>query len=83
MAVTAEQIYEQTLVLRAQMGDEEAFGGLMELHGLCLLGFTRRMLDSAPDRVADLMQERNSRMRPVSARCWWRSRWVCSRSALW
>jgi RNA polymerase sigma-70 factor, ECF subfamily len=52
-----QQIYEQTLVLRSQLGDEAAFAGLLTLHGPHLLQFTRNMMQSSPDLVDDLMQE--------------------------
>lgn len=57
MPVSPEQIYEQTLVVRSQLGDEAAFGDLLKLHGPRLLLFTHRMMQSAPDQVADVMQE--------------------------
>lgn len=45
------------LVLRSQIGDEAAFRELLELHGPHLLGFTRKMMDSSPAQVEDLVQE--------------------------
>ena len=57
MPATPEQLYEQTLVLRSQIGDEAAFAELLALVGPGLLRFTQRMLQSAPEQVADLTQE--------------------------
>jgi RNA polymerase sigma-70 factor (ECF subfamily) len=52
-----QQIYEQTLVLRSQLGDEAAFGELLTLYGAHLLQFTRSMMQSSPELVDDLAQE--------------------------
>ncbi len=52
-----QQIYEQTLVLRSQLGDETAFAELLTLHGPHLLQFTRSMMQSSPGLVEDLVQE--------------------------
>jgi RNA polymerase sigma-70 factor (ECF subfamily) len=52
-----QQIYEQTLVLRSQLGDEAAFAELLALHGPHLLSFTRNMMRSSPEQVEDLVQE--------------------------
>jgi len=57
MAVTPEQLIEQTLVVRSQIGDETAFAELLTLHGPRLLRFTERMMQSSPDQVADVTQE--------------------------
>lgn len=57
MAVSPEQLYEQTLVLRSQIGDEAAFSELLNLYGPRLLLFTQRMMKSSPDAVADVTQE--------------------------
>ena len=57
MAVSSEQLYEQTLVVRSQIGDEAAFAELLTLHGPRLLRFTQRMMQSSPHEVADLTQE--------------------------
>jgi RNA polymerase sigma-70 factor (ECF subfamily) len=57
MSDLKQPIYEQTLVLRAQLGDEEAFAELLALHGPHLLSFTRNMMQSSPQLVDDLMQE--------------------------
>ncbi len=57
MPVTPEQLYEQTLVIRSQIGDERAFAELLALVGPGLLRFTQRMMQSAPEQVADLSQE--------------------------
>jgi RNA polymerase sigma-70 factor (ECF subfamily) len=52
-----QQIYEQTLVLRSQLGDETAFAELLTLHGPGLFQFTRSMMQSSPELVEDLVQE--------------------------
>jgi RNA polymerase sigma-70 factor (ECF subfamily) len=57
MAVTTESLYEQTLVIRSQLGDEAAFAELVERHGPRLLWFTQQMMQSSPDSVADVMQD--------------------------
>ena len=57
MSAGPEQLYEQTLVVRSQMGDEAAFADLLVLHGPRLLMFTQRMMQSFPNDVPDLMQE--------------------------
>jgi RNA polymerase sigma-70 factor (ECF subfamily) len=57
MAVTPEQLLEQTLVVRSQIGDEAAFAELLALQGPRLLRFTQRMMQSSPEQVADVMQE--------------------------
>lgn len=57
MPVTAQEIYEQTLVIRSQMGDESAFRDLLTCCGPRLLQFTQRMTQASPEQVADLMQE--------------------------
>lgn len=57
MSVDPEHLYEQTLVVRSQMGDEAGFGELLNLFGPRLLRFNERMLQSSPDQVADLTQE--------------------------
>jgi RNA polymerase sigma factor (sigma-70 family) len=57
MSTTPETLYEQTLVLRSQLGDEAAFEELLELHGPRLLLFAQRMLQSSPESVADVTQE--------------------------
>ena len=54
---TPQQLYEQTLVLRSQIGDETAFRELLELHGPQLLRYTRKMMESSPTLVEDLVQE--------------------------
>ena len=57
MPATPETLYEQTLVLRSQLGDEAAFAELLELYGPQLLLFTQRMMQSSPESVADVTQE--------------------------
>ncbi len=57
MRVKPEQLFEQTLVVRSQLGDEEAFNELLRLHGPRLLRFAQRMMASSPDQIADVMQE--------------------------
>ena len=57
MSATPETLYEQTLVLRSQLGDEAAFEELLTLHGPRLLLFTQRMMQSSPESVADVTQE--------------------------
>ncbi len=57
MSATPEALYEQTLVIRSQLGDEAAFEELLELHGPRLLLFAQRMLQSSPESVADVTQE--------------------------
>jgi RNA polymerase sigma-70 factor, ECF subfamily len=57
MLTSTETLYEQTLVIRSQLGDEAAFEELLELHGPRLLLFAQRMLQSSPESVADVTQE--------------------------
>src|SRR5882672_9504439 len=57
MAVTPEHLYEQTLVLRSQIGDEAAFEELLTLYGPRLLLFTHKMMQAAPAMTEDLVQE--------------------------
>lgn len=57
MAVTPEQLYEQTIVVRSQIGDEAAFAELLTRYGPRLLLFTQRMMQSSPEQIADLTQE--------------------------
>jgi RNA polymerase sigma-70 factor (ECF subfamily) len=52
-----QQLYEQTLVIRSQLGDEAAFRELLALHGPHLHLFTRKMMQTAPHSVEDLSQE--------------------------
>jgi RNA polymerase sigma-70 factor, ECF subfamily len=54
---TPQQLYEHTLVLRSQIGDEAAFRELLELHGPHLLRYTRKMMEPSPAQVEDLIQE--------------------------
>ena len=57
MSASPETLYEQTLVLRCQLGDEAAFEELLARHGPRLLLFTQRMMQSSPESVADVTQE--------------------------
>jgi RNA polymerase sigma-70 factor, ECF subfamily len=57
VSVTTQQLYEKTLVLRSQIGDESAFEELLALHGPGLLRFTSKMLESAPNQIEDITQE--------------------------
>lgn len=57
MPVSPESLHEQMLVIRSQIGDEQAFRELMEIYGPRLLHFAERMLNSSPDRVPDVVQE--------------------------
>lgn len=57
MSTTAQQVYEQTLIFRSQIGDEQAFAELVNLYGSHLLRFTGKMMQSSPDLVEDLNQD--------------------------
>ena len=57
MPVTPEALYEQTLVVRSQIGDEAAFQELLKLYGPRLLLFIQRMMQSSPEQNADEAQE--------------------------
>jgi RNA polymerase sigma-70 factor (ECF subfamily) len=59
VAVTAQHIYEQTLVVRSQLGDATAFRELMTLHSPRLLAFVRKltMPQCGQDVADDLSQE--------------------------
>ena len=57
MPITAQHLYEQTLVVRTQLGDEAAFRELLALHSPRLLAFARRMMSGSTDLVEDLAQE--------------------------
>src|SRR5438552_2560936 len=57
MADIAEQLYEQTLVIRSRIGDESAFAELLTLYGPRLLLFTQRMMQSSPESIEDITQE--------------------------
>jgi RNA polymerase sigma-70 factor (ECF subfamily) len=57
VSATAQQLYEQTLVIRSQLGDEPAFQELLTLYGPHLLLFTRKMMQSSPNQVEDITQE--------------------------
>jgi len=55
--ITTQHLYEQTLVVRAQLGDEAAFRELLALHSPRLIAFVRRMMSGSTDLVDDLAQE--------------------------
>jgi RNA polymerase sigma-70 factor, ECF subfamily len=57
VSVSTQHLYEQTLVLRSQIGDAAAFRELLALHSPRLLRFVRKMLLSAPELVEDVTQE--------------------------
>jgi RNA polymerase sigma-70 factor (ECF subfamily) len=57
VSANAQQLYEQTLVIRSQIGDERAFEELLKLYGPHLLLFTRKMMQTSPHLVEDLAQE--------------------------
>jgi RNA polymerase sigma-70 factor (ECF subfamily) len=57
VSITPQHLYEQTLVVRSQIGDETAFQELLAVYSPRLLFFTRKMMPDAPDRVEDLVQE--------------------------
>ncbi|HMJ88624.1 MAG TPA: sigma-70 family RNA polymerase sigma factor [Candidatus Acidoferrum sp.] len=57
MAANTQDIFEQTLVLRCQLGDERAFEELLKLFGPRLLLFTRRMMQSTPAQIDDVTQD--------------------------
>lgn len=57
VSAKTQQLYEQTLVIRSQIGDERAFQELLTLYGPHLLGFTRKMMQTSPQLAEDLTQE--------------------------
>jgi len=57
VSITAQHLYEQTLVVRTQLGDEAAFRELLALHSPRLLAFVRRMMSGSSDLAEDLAQE--------------------------
>jgi RNA polymerase sigma-70 factor, ECF subfamily len=57
MSANTQQLYEQTLVIRSQIGDELAFQELLTLYGPHLLLFTRKMMQTSPHLVEDVTQE--------------------------
>lgn len=57
MPLSADDLYEQSLVIRARLGDEKAFAELLERHGPRLFSFVERMMQSASGSVPDLVQE--------------------------
>lgn len=57
MCGNTQPLYEQTLVIRSQIGDEQAFQELLRLYGPHLLRFTRKMMQTSSDLVEDITQE--------------------------
>jgi len=57
VSANTQQLYEQTLVLRSQIGDELAFEELLKLYGPNLLLFTRKMMQTSPHLAEDAVQE--------------------------
>ena len=57
MSAKIQQLYEQTLVIRSQVGDELAFQELLTLYGPHLLHFTRKMMQTSSHLVEDITQE--------------------------
>jgi RNA polymerase sigma-70 factor (ECF subfamily) len=57
LSANTQQLYEQTLVVRSQIGDEAAFEELLALYGPHFLRFTRKMMQTSPQLVEDLTQE--------------------------
>jgi len=57
VSANTQQLYEETLVLRSQIGDESAFEELLKLYGPPLLFFTRKMMQTSPHLVEDVTQE--------------------------
>jgi len=52
-----QRIYEQTLAVRSQIGDELAFEELLSLYGPHLFRFVSKMMQATPGMVEDLIQE--------------------------
>jgi RNA polymerase sigma-70 factor (ECF subfamily) len=57
MSSTTQKLYEQTLVLRSQLGDERAFEELLNVYAPRLCSFVKKMMESSPGTVEDLLQE--------------------------
>ena len=57
MPITAQSIYEQTLIVRAQLGDEVACREMMSDLSPRLLSFTRKMLGRSSEHAEDFVQE--------------------------
>ena len=59
MPVTAQHLYEQTLVVRSQLGDAVAFRELVDLYAPRLLAFVRRLMprESSEHSEQDFSQE--------------------------
>lgn len=52
-----KQLYEQTLVVRSQIGDEAAFDELVRSYAPHLFRYVSKLMQAAPDLVEDLTQE--------------------------
>ena len=52
-----EGLYEQTLVVRSQIGDTEAFAELFSTYNPRMAAFVERMTRGLPDQVVDFLQE--------------------------
>jgi RNA polymerase sigma-70 factor (ECF subfamily) len=57
VTVTAQHLYEQTLVVRSQLGDAAAFRDLMALHSPRLLAFVGKLMSNSAEVAEDLTQE--------------------------
>jgi RNA polymerase sigma-70 factor, ECF subfamily len=57
VATNTQHIYEQMLVVRSQLGDERAFEELLKVFGPRLEQFARRMMDSVPQQIDDVLQD--------------------------
>ena len=57
MPINLQQLYENTLVLKSQLGDGEAFGKLLEIFGPRLALFIQRMVQNSGIDSADVTQE--------------------------
>jgi RNA polymerase sigma-70 factor (ECF subfamily) len=52
-----ESLYEQTLVIRSQIGDTEAFAELFSIYNPRMAVFVERMIRGLPDQAVDFLQE--------------------------
>jgi RNA polymerase sigma-70 factor (ECF subfamily) len=57
VAVTAQHIYEQTLIVRSQLGDASAFRELLGIYAPRLLAFVRKLMAHSAEGAEDLAQE--------------------------